>query len=264
MKIIEKLIKGKSENKALCEDMLLVTDDFIAVIDGVTAKGRRLFNGESGGKAAAKAVYDAIKNFSPDITVSEAVQNITEKVSALYDKNEEKGGAAAGVIILSIARKEIWNIGDCQCIINGEKYLHEKEIDRVLSEKRAEILENAIKNGATEEGLLKNDVGREAIFPQLKEQHKYANTDGTFGYAVFNGTPVPESLIITYKLTKGDTVVLASDGYPVLCETLAESEALLQKELSENPLCYKTYKSTKGLNPKNSSFDDRTYIKIKI
>lgn len=264
MKILEQFIKGKSKNEALCEDMLLVTDDFIAVIDGVTAKSGRLFNGASGGKAAAQAVYDAIKSFSRDITASEAVRTITEKVSALYDENEEKGVAAAGAIILSISRNEIWNIGDCQCIINGEKHLHEKEIDRVLSEKRAKILESAIKNGVSEEALLKNDVGREAILPELKEQHKYANTEGTFGYAVFNGTPVPESLIITYKLADGDTVVLASDGYPVLCETLEESEALLKKELSENPLCYKNYKSTKGLNSENLSFDDRTYIKLEI
>ena len=189
---------------------------------------------------------------------------ITEKVSSLYQRNEEKGCAAAGAIIFSIARKEIWNVGDCQCIINNTKHLHEKEVDRIYSQKRAEILENAIKNGATQEELLINDIGREAILSQLKTQHQYANKECNLGYAVFNGTPIPESMITTYKLSEGDTIVLASDGYPVLCDSLEESEELLQRELTENPLCYRGYKSTKGLQPKNFSFDDRTYIRFRV
>lgn len=264
MRIIEQFIKGKASDEALCEDILLVTDDFIAIIDGVTAKGCRLFNGKSGGRATAEAVCEAIKLFPKDISVLDAVCRITEKVSSLYESNEEKGCAAAGAIIFSIARKEIWNVGDCQCIINNTKHLHEKEVDRIYSQKRAEILENAIKNGATQEELLINDIGREAILPQLKTQHQYANKECNLGYAVFNGTPIPESMITTYKLSEGDTLVLASDGYPVLCDTLGESEELLQRELTENPLCYKGYKSTKGLQPQNSSFDDRTYIKIQL
>lgn len=264
MEIIEQFIKGKAKDDALCEDILLVTDDFVAVIDGVTAKSTRPFNGKAGGRAAAESVSNAIKMFPRDISVFEAAAKITESVCALYYEGEEKGGAAAGAIILSVARNEIWNIGDCQCIINGEKHLHEKKIDAILSQKRAEILNGALEKGATEKELLKNDIGREAILSELQTQHRYANTEGDLGYAVFNGTPVPESMIITYKLKQGDTVVLASDGYPFLCETLKESEALLEKELSENPLCCKEYKSTKGLKPDNTSFDDRTYIKIKI
>ena len=264
MRIIEQFIKGKASDEALCEDILLVTDDFIAIIDGVTAKGCRLFNGKPGGKAAAEAVCEAIKLFPKDISVLDAVCRITEKVSSLYESNEEKGCAAAGAIIFSIARKEIWNVGDCQCIINNTKHLHEKEVDRIYSQKRAEILENAIKNGATQEELLINDIGREAILSQLKTQHQYANKECNLGYAVFNGTPIPESMITTYKLSEGDTIVLASDGYPVLCDSLEESEELLQRELTENPLCYRGYKSTKGLQPKNFSFDDRTYIRFQL
>ena len=264
MRIIEQFIKGKASDEALCEDILLVTDDFIAIIDGVTAKGCRLFNGKSGGRATAEAVCEAIKLFPKDISVLDAVCRITEKVSSLYESNEEKGCAAAGAIIFSIARKEIWNVGDCQCIINNTKHLHEKEIDRILSEQRAQVIEDAIKSGATIEELSKNDIGRQAILPQLKEIHQLANKECPLGYDVFNGTPVPENLIKTYTVKENDIVVLASDGYPNLQKTLEESETLLEKEILENPLCYLGYKSTKGLSKGNLSFDDRAYIKFVV
>ncbi len=58
-------------------------------------------------------------------------------------------------------------------------------------------------------------------------------------------------------------IVLASDGYPKLKSTLKESEEELAKIIEIDPLCYKTYFSTKGLKKGNFSFDDRTYIRFK-
>jgi dGTP triphosphohydrolase len=81
-------------------------------------------------------------------------------------------------------------------------------------------------------------------------------------YEVLNGKNLRFDLIKTYKVCNGDTVVLASDGYPVLKATLSESEHELNKVIKENPLCNKGYLSTKGLKKGNLSFDDRTYIKF--
>ncbi len=264
MNVIESFIKGKSYNQSLCEDRLVITDSFIAVIDGVTSKSERTWEGKTGGVAAADAVCDAIKAFPQSITAENAVLLLTDAVAALYNENEEKGSAAAGVIIYSAYHNEIWSIGDCQCIINGKKHLHEKKIDVMLSQKRANFIKSAIENGASEEDFFKNDTGRELILPEIKQQHKFANVVCDLGYGVINGTSVPLEFIIKYQVNDGDEIVLASDGYPFLCDTLQESEYLLEKELSENPLCYKNYKSTKGIKEGNLSFDDRTYIKFKI
>ena len=62
----------------------------------------------------------------------------------------------------------------------------------------------------------------------------------------------------------GDEIVLASDGYPYLKESLEESERLLKAELTNNPLCDREYRSTKGKAEDNISFDDRTYIRFKV
>ena len=259
MEIIEDFVQGKKAINIENEDLLLTTYDFIAVVDGVSAKNGRLFEGVTGGRKAADKVCETIVLLDKNATAKEAVEKITQAIAELYEENEPKGDAAAGAIIFSKARNEIWSVGDCQCLINGKLFSHEKEIDRINSDIRAVVLEMAKR-----EALLKNDVGREFIMPILKKQHIFANSTGRFSYGIFNGTPVPDEHIIIHKVKEGDEIVLASDGYPYLKETLPESEMLLKEELKNNPLCDGDYRSTKGKAEDNVSFDDRTYIRFKV
>ncbi len=264
MEIIEDFICGKKALFSKNEDLLLNTYDFIAVVDGVSAKNGRLFDGVTGGRRAAEKVCEAIVVLDKKACAEEAVEKITQAVAELYEENEPKGAAAAGAIIFSRARNEIWSVGDCQCLINGELFSHEKEIDRINSDMRALVLEMAKREGKTEEELLQKDVGREFIMPVLENQHIFANQTGRFSYGVLNGTPVPDEHIIIHKVKTGDEIVLASDGYPRLFATLSESEDYLEKTLEENPLCSGEFCSTKGLQKGCSSFDDRTYIRFKV
>ncbi|MCL2341684.1 MAG: hypothetical protein FWC53_01080 [Firmicutes bacterium] len=54
MEIIEKFVIGKFNNDKLCEDTIAVTEDFIAVIDGVTSQSDFIFEGKIGGKLIAE------------------------------------------------------------------------------------------------------------------------------------------------------------------------------------------------------------------
>lgn len=262
MNIIEQFIKGKKGNPAFCEDMLLVTEDFIAVLDGVTSKTDRLFSGKTGGRAAAEAVCEAITEFPDNISVNEAVEKMTEKVALLYDDGELFGAAATTVIMFSKNKNELWSIGDCQCYINDGFFGHEKEIDRIVSDMRSLVLELSRRKGISDEELTLKDVGREFILPVIKEQQIFANALGKYSYGVINGKPVPDEHIVVYKVKSGDEIVLASDGYPALKNTLAESERLLAEEIKNNPLCDGDYRSTKGIQKDSVSFDDRAYVRF--
>ncbi len=264
VEIIEDFICGKKAISVKNEDALLIANNYIAVVDGVSAKNGRLFDGVTGGKRASEKVCEAIVLFDENITPREAVDKITQKVSELYEEEEPKGAAAACAIIFSKSRNEIWSVGDCQCLINGELFTHEKEIDRINSDIRALVLQMAKQEGKTEAELLENDIGRQFILPILEKQHVFANKTGGFSYGVFNGEPVPDEHIIVHKVKPGDEIVLASDGYPHLRDTLEESERLLKEELENNPLCDGKYRSTKGKAEDNISFDDRTYIRFKV
>ena len=264
MKIYEQFIKGKKNNQALCEDMLFVSEDFVAVVDGVTSKSDMLFDGKTGGRAAAEKICEAIKRFPADISIKNAMELLTEGVKSLYTDGASFGSAAASVIIYSEHRKEIWSVGDCQCYVNDIFYSHEKEIDAIASSVRALVLEMARSEGLSDAELLQNDVGREFILPILKKQQTFANSGGKFSYGVINGAKILEEDMVVHKANVGDEIVLASDGYPRLMKTLAESEALLAEELKNNPLCDKGFQSTKGLQKDSLSFDDRAYIKFRV
>ncbi len=264
MEIAESFIKGKREDQTLCEDMLFINDDFILVADGVTAKSDTKFHGKTGGRAAAEKVCEAVAGFPKDINVYDAVKLMTERVASLYTAEKPLGAASVGVIIFSKFKNEIWSIGDCQCFINDDFFSHEKEIDGIVSDMRALVLEMGRRDGKTDEELAEKDIGREFILPVIKKQEIFANAGGKFSYGVINGATVHQKDIVVHKVKKGDEIILASDGYPKLLRTLAESEERLKEEIKNNPLCDGDYRSTKGIKKEWSSFDDRTYIRFKV
>ena len=59
-------------------------------------------------------------------------------------------------------------------------------------------------------------------------------------------------------------IVLASDGYSVLCGNLQETEKVLFNILGHDPLCIGEYLSTKGVARMNDSFDDRAYLRLQL
>lgn len=262
MQYIESFIKGKSPDESKCEDVIVKTDAFVAVIDGVTSKYEVLFDGKAGGRFAAETIAETIKGLDEKVTALQAFNAIND---ALIEKtklyNAESGKhLQACAIIYSKYRKEVWNYGDCALMINGERYSHSKVIDDIMAGLRAFVIALYLKDGGNLDGLYSKDVGREAILPFAKNQTAFANEDGYFGYPVLNGTKINENYIKIYKVSEGDLVVLASDGYPKLFSTLEESEKHLEYILKTDPLSIGENMQTKLMVKGNISFDDRAYV----
>jgi len=247
---------GKEENT--CGDQYVINDHFIAVIDGATPKGEMLWNGQNGDAYVSAVIAEAIKELDKDISAIEAIDIINQKVREQYDNFDSLDPAErlqASIVIYSIARKEIWSFGDCKFLINDTEYQDVKKGDVLLSDLRAFVMECAQLSH-------KQTDGREQILPFLKIYPSLANTDTSFGYDVINGGTIHADHVKIYPVHSGDCVVLASDGYPELFNTLAESEAYLEKALSEDPQCTGILRGTKGISKQGCSFDDRTYIRF--
>lgn len=260
--IVERFIMGKSTNSEQCEDVIVVGEHFYAVIDGVTSKFPTKYEGKAPGRYCAELLAEAILSLDKNVTAKEALNMLNDTVKKAYGDTEitEETKMQACVIIYSKARREIFNYGDCQLMINGEQFDHTKRIDTLLEDLRAFTISAYLSQGGSESDIYKKDIGREAILPFLKKQSIFANKDGYFGYAVIDGTDINEMLIKSYSLTKGDRVVLASDGYPKLFPTLRESEDYLAKVLKFDPLAINENKQTKMKSKESISFDDRSYL----
>ena len=157
-------------------------------------------------------------------------------------------------------------VGDCQCMVDKTVYSNLKPIDSVLSEIRSIFIQTELKLGKQVKELQANDSGRKFILPLLKRQPVFQNsiTKTEFTYGVIDGFKVPKSEIKVITLSHPKKIILATDSYPRLFDTLAQSENYLTKMLINDPLCFHTFKSTKGLKPGNSSFDDRAFLSIEI
>ncbi|MEM5648201.1 hypothetical protein ACT7DZ_27435 [Bacillus cereus] len=142
---------------------------------------------------------------------------------------------------------------------------NEKLVDYIISEIRSVIIEKYLLEYSTDE-LLEKDLSREDIRPFLISQYLYQNNRAysPLSYAVIDGFPIENRMVRVVSCKDANCIVLGSDGYPQLKRNLRETELELQKLLQKDPLMIKGYKSTKGLVNGNKSFDDRTYIKIKL
>lgn len=266
--MLEMFCEGKAGKEA-CEDRYVVTDDFIAVIDGVTSKSDFSYEGKTTGRLAAELTAKAIRSLPPASTLEQAVEAINREMQGFYEavpfpyERREKGLQAVCVIYSSHCRK-IWMIGDCQAVVDGKMYTNPKKSDQILSEARALMIACMKRSSPAvdEEEILQ--TAREAILPWILKATEFSNDAASvYGYPMLNGEPIPKSLIREISLEReGCEVILTSDGYPVVEPTLERTEQKLKELLAEDPGCCRVYLSTKGLQAGYSSFDDRTYIRF--
>ena len=268
MEIIESLCSSKTGRQDDCEDKLVVSDAFIAVIDGATSSTSKTFRSLTGGKMAAELIANCLTSgiVAPEMDAETAMSRIQAELQNYentYSLEAQGVHLCASAVIYSSRRQQVWAVGDCQFLLNGKHYTYAKKVDAVLAETRSLAIHMLLQKGYTEESLLKHDLGREMIVEHLRLQQQLENTDDEYGYAVFSSRGQVKSIAVT-DVPSGSEVVLASDGYPELYATLAESEARLNELLLADPLCYKVNKGTKGVRQGCTHYDDRTYIRFRI
>lgn len=273
MEVIEQFLQSKSKNPAECEDGIFVNDAFVAVVDGATSKSPRLWEGKKSGLVARDLVLSSFKSLSLNATSSEAMQHMDQ---AIYDWYSQQGVVdlmkqspverpSASVVVYSVSRNELWMLGDCQAIVGGRLIQNEKYIDSVSNNARSAFIEAELLAGKTVDELREQDLGREFIQPLLERQNYFQNikNDVECAYLVLDGFLQKGTKPRIETVNDAQELVLASDGYPELKNTLIESEEALAEVLDNDPLLYKRFKSPKAFMKGSNSYDDRAYIRFK-
>lgn len=274
MRVIEKFIRGKSGNAeadTLCEDGIVVTDDFIAVIDGSTSKSNsEIMPGMKNGRYCMLQISDFIRSMSADTSLTDFCEQVTEAIHRCYGNDDTEyflhpeRRLCASAVIFSRQRKEIWMVGDCLCMIARQLYENVKPYEDEIAQRRAALFPKmlSLHPDMVKEGRIVHDYARDAILTDLIDAMQGENTT----YAVIDGFPIfsPGVRVIPLPNLSNIEVVLSSDGYPFLKSTLKDSEEALQKLLQTDPFLISEYKATKGLMKGNVSFDDRSYIRFEV
>ncbi len=270
MEVLEKFCEAKSP-KCFCEDALFLSEQFIAVIDGVTAKSDYSHNGKTTGRLAAEIICQTMEKLPPESSLKQTIHRINQDLELFYKEHpfpydRKTMGLQAVCVIYSRHFREIWMIGDCQAKVDGRLYENPKKSDIILAQMRALVLESLRCRQEDKKDPKYARQAREVILPWIIKATAFANnSDSPYGYSVINGDDIPESLVKKIKLDQQPhEIILASDGYPVVEDTLSLTEETLQKVLDTDAECCRVYLSTKGVKEGNKSFDDRTYIRFRI
>lgn len=288
MKIIESCIIGKKSPEA-CEDGMVVTDDFIAVIDGSTSKTPKHLNPDmKNGRYAMMLISEYIREeLKTDASVDEFCQGVT---AYIYNKVYEKLGVeerlkehpeerlTASAILYSRTRNEVWMVGDCQAIIAGKLYENGKPYEEKIARKRVELIAQGLSPAEARkqieplliEAMLSGQNQTYTVidgFPIYREGVKVVSVSDSS--SVQDSVPASDSVPCSDSASASGTIsvssseiVLASDGYPFLEPTLAASEAALAEQIANDPQNIRSFIATKGIVEGNKSFDDRTYIRF--
>ncbi|WP_342506397.1 hypothetical protein [Sporosarcina sp. FSL K6-2383] len=272
--MVELLNEGKVGRPEVCEDLYVITPDFVAVIDGATNISDRLIEGKAPGRFAAEVIQETLLGVQKDVTLVDLIAQINGNLQRRYqifgmaEEIEKNAWMAPTACLICYSRyyHEVWQIGDSQCMIDGRLYTNDKPIDAITANARAMYLETELKKGKTLEDLMEHDTGWDYIKPLIKQQYYLQNDkDNQFGFEVINGFDVDFSRVKIIEVpVNAETMILASDGYPIIKETLAETEVALSQLLATDPLCFRQFKTSKGLQKGNRSFDDRTYIRFEV
>lgn len=290
MKIIESSIIGKKSPEA-CEDGMVVTDDFIAVIDGSTSKTPKHLNPDmKNGRYAMMLISEYIwEELKADASVDDFCLGVT---AYIYNKVYEKLGVeerlkehpeerlTASAILYSRTRNEVWMVGDCQAIIDGKLYENGKSYEQEIARKRVELIEQGLSPAEARKqiepllikAMLSGQNQTYTVidgFPIYREGVKVVSVSDSS--SVQDSVPASDSVPCSDSASASDTIpsssseiVLASDGYPFLKPTLAVSEAALAEQIANDPQNIRSFIATKGIVEGNKSFDDRTYIRLFI
>ena len=288
MKIIESSIIGKKSPEA-CEDGMVVTDDFIAVIDGSTSKTPKHLNSDmKNGRYAMMLISEYIREeLKADASVDDFCQGVT---AYIYNKVYEKLGVeerlkehpeerlTASAILYSRTKNEVWMVGDCQAIIAGKLYENGKPYEEKIARKRVELIAQGLSPAEARkqieplliEAMLSGQNQTYTVidgFPIYREGVKVVSVSDSS--SVQDSVPASDSVPCSDSVSASGTIpsssseiVLASDGYPFLKPTLAASEAALAEQIANDPQNIHSFIATKGIVEGNKSFDDRTYIRF--
>lgn len=266
MQVIETFEHGKIADNSYSEDRLVISDNVAGVIDGSRGPGYMETD-------IIQQTLDEAVEYLQSLSQPTTPQNLTATLTSItraskrkmgVDEDRYSGGFGFAIYIPDL--RQVWRIGDCPVRFSGVTHLNEIELEFIAARQRAVMIHAMLVRGKSSQEVMASDEYANVFMPFFAPLLDFANNeDHQFGFGVINGLTVPEKFIqiITIPETVNE-LVITSDGYPKVFDTLAQTQTALNEMLARDPLCINENITSKGMLPGQISFDDRTYLKLAI
>lgn len=163
------------------DDDIYIGQNFVAVIDGVSNKSNIIIDGKKVGIAQiiTKAIRKIDRPNAPEYAKTLTFEEFTRFINLYIQKYlqehnmpEAIGNIEATGVIYSRFYHQIWLVGDCKAICDGEVIQNPLEIDKVYMDIRIKIVQALLQEGYSQEALLEKDVSEEIIkYPEILAQY---------------------------------------------------------------------------------------------
>ena len=254
----------------LNEDNYIIEENLFMVFDGATSLTKYTKNGKTGGYIASKIARQTFlnsKKLSIE-TLKQANLNIKQEMLKNHidiSKPEQRWSTIFSGIQIKENKITMMQIGDCSI------YLKEKNKPlKRITEDQIEHLESPLIDLATELRT-DNSYHFSKLLPVLRNNFSRSNKPD--GYAVLNGTEIPENMIFFKEIPKDNIeyIILTTDGFNSLehkskqnsfesifpkYNSLSETLRFIRKKEQEDKEC---------LNfPRIKQHDDATAILVRF
>lgn len=266
-RIVEALCASGKGSEALKEDRLVTTADFVAVIDGATSSGP--IDGRPGGIVAAETVETVVRTLPADTTAGDFARRASEalavRIGAWPDDSRMRPSAA--VVVWSVARQEVWRIGDCHFRLDDRVFAGEKDVDKVSYAFRCAVVKARLRLGLSSvEAERRIKTLEQPFMPLVSLQHAFLNVDSAdpLAYGALCGKPVPSRFVEVQSTVGVRTVVLCSDGFLDPAATLDQGLEAIDTVRRDDPLMIERVTGSRPFPPDARFFDDTTYIRLAL
>ena len=268
--VLEQFVEAKTAGR-VCEDIIVVTGDFSAVIDGASDATGARFDGRSGGRLAAEVVANAVSVLPADAGARSFADSLSDALAAAVTAmvgtlGPDTRWPVAVLTCVSAHRRQVWRIGDGNVVIGGTPHLGLSRIDEAAYSFRAATNAALLARGMPLHELIESDPGAAAVRILSDNQQNLTNKVSRWGRGSINGSRVPDEYIEILPIPDGPTeVILTTDGFPVPLATLAESEAELAEMVSRDPAAVdELWAIGKPMKSGANAPDDRAYLRLTI
>lgn len=269
--VLESLCEAKYSSSTTVpgDDVLHLTPGFAALIDGAGSWSGRL-NGLARGRFAALAVAKGLNLLDAEADVVRAASHLSRVLKNSLGRATLEGELVRPptcvAAIYSVSRREVWLVGDCQALIFGQHHQFELPTDQRAAAFRQAFLKALILSGKGLEDVQAGDPSWALLKPVFEAAPADQNHPlDSLGYGAFDGQEIPACHLHVVPVPQHvHEVILASDGYPELHATLAESEEALWALARRDPLMIGDSPGCRAFPVTGGSFDDRTYLRLRL
>lgn len=171
-RIVNKESFSAGKNQGKNDDNIYVGKDFAAVIDGVSNKSSILVNGKT--LKLSHIITEAIRKmdrpgapvYAKTLSFEEWVKFINLYIKEYLQRHgvgEVAGKIEATGVVYSRFHNQIWIVGDCRAIYDGTVVENPLKTDEVVVDIRTNLIEGLLREGYTQEQLMRNDISKSII-----------------------------------------------------------------------------------------------------